>query len=61
MSRKGEFFYKPETIKKMREVFKTGLRPDIPFKTFDLNFDDLEFGDVCAEEMLALLEQKEKK
>lgn len=60
MSRKGEFFYKPETIRKMKEVFETGLRPDILFKTFDLNFDDLEFGDICAKEMLALLKRGEK-
>ncbi len=58
MSRDGEFFYKPETIKKMKALFDDGLRQDIPFKTFDLNFDDPAFGDVCAEEMLGLLEER---
>ena len=52
----GEFFYKPDTIKKMREIFENGLRQDIAFRAFDMNFCDPEFADVCAAGMLSLLD-----
>lgn len=55
MSRPGEFFHKPETILKMKKIFEQGLKPEITFKTFDLNFDDPRFADVCAQEMMKLL------
>lgn len=56
LSRPGEFFYKPETIRKMREIFEKELKPEIIFKTYDLNFCDPEFAHICAEEMERLLE-----
>ena len=55
LSRPGEFFHKPETIRKMKEIFETGLKPEITFKAYDLNFDDPAFADICAEEMENLL------
>lgn len=56
LSRPGEPFHKPETIKKMRELFETGLKPEIELKCYDLNFMDPEFADVLVDEMLKLLE-----
>ena len=55
MSYPGEFFYKPKTIKKMRELFEQKLKPEILFKAVDMNFCDPEFGALCADEMEALL------
>ncbi|AEV30165.1 hypothetical protein SpiGrapes_2394 [Sphaerochaeta pleomorpha str. Grapes] len=57
MSRPGEFFFKPDTIKKMKVIFDEELKPEIVCKAFDLNFDDPDFADICANEMLALLEK----
>lgn len=57
MSRKGEPFYIPGTIGKMRKLFEDELKPQITLKCCDLNFDDREFGKVAADEMLRLLEQ----
>ncbi|WP_320129638.1 Tm-1-like ATP-binding domain-containing protein [uncultured Sphaerochaeta sp.] len=57
MSRPGEFFFKPDTIKKMNAIFLEELKPGIVYKTFDLNFDDPDFADICSNEMLALLEK----
>jgi uncharacterized protein (UPF0261 family) len=57
MSRPGEFFYKPETIRKMKVLFEENLKPEIIFKTYDLNFDDAAFADICASEMLNLLKK----
>ena len=51
----GEFFHKPETIRKMKEIFERELKPEIVFRTFDLNFCDPEFADICADEMTKLL------
>jgi len=56
MSRPGEFFFKPDTIKKMRVIFEENLKPEIIFKVFDVNFDDPVFADICSSEMLTLLE-----
>ena len=39
----------------MKKIFEQGLKPEITFKTFDLNFDDPRFADVCAQEMMKLL------
>ncbi|MBR1409089.1 MAG: Tm-1-like ATP-binding domain-containing protein [Clostridia bacterium] len=55
LSRPGEFFHKPETIRKMKEIFENGLKPEITFKAYDLNFCDPEFADICAAEMENLL------
>ena len=55
MSGPGEFFHKPETIRKMKEIFECGLKPEIIFKAVDLNFCDPEFADICADEMIKLL------
>lgn len=55
MSRSGEPFHIPETIRKMRKLFQDELKPQITLKCYDLNFDDDEFGTVAAEEMLKLL------
>jgi hypothetical protein len=33
------------------------LKPEIIFKTYDLNFDDAAFADICASEMLNLLKK----
>ena len=59
MSYPGEFFYKPETIQKMRQIFEADLKPEIMFKAYDLNFCDPEFADICAQEMEALLNEAE--
>lgn len=56
LSRPGEPFHKPETIKKMRDLFEEGLKPEIELKCYDMNFMDPEFADVLVEEMLKLLE-----
>ena len=56
MSRPGELFYIPETIEKIGRLFEKELRPDIRLKKYDLNFDDPEFGDAAAGEMLKLLD-----
>lgn len=55
LSREGEFFYKPETILKMKKIFEENLKPEIIFKAYDLNFCDPEFADICADEMMKLL------
>ena len=55
LSYPGEFFHKPGTIQKMKEIFEEGLKPEIVFKAYDLNFCDPEFAHVCAEEMMGLL------
>ena len=55
MSYPGEFFYKPVTIQKMREMFEQKLKPEISFKAVDMNFCDPEFGTLCADEMESLL------
>jgi uncharacterized protein (UPF0261 family) len=55
LSRPGELYHKPETIKKMKDVLKRNLKPGISLKCFDLNFMDREFGEIAAEEMLSLL------
>lgn len=60
LSYPGEFFHKPETIEKMRTIFEEGLRPDIAFKPYDLNFCDPEFAHVCAQEMGELLDGEGK-
>ncbi|WP_332446144.1 Tm-1-like ATP-binding domain-containing protein [Sphaerochaeta sp.] len=57
MSRPGEFFFKADTIQKMKVIFEETLKPEIVFKTFDLNFDDPDFADICSNEMLILLEK----
>ena len=41
---------------RMRQIFEEGLKPEITFKAFDLNFCDPEFADICAKEMLRLLQ-----
>jgi uncharacterized protein (UPF0261 family) len=56
MSKPGEFFFKPDTIKKMKGIFEENLKPEIIFKVFDVNFDDPVFADICSSEMLTLLE-----
>ena len=55
LSRPGELFHKPQTIKKMKEVFEKNLKPEIVLKCFDLNYMDKEFAEIAAAEMLALL------
>jgi len=55
LSRKGDLFYKPETIRKMKEIFETGLKPEIQLKCVDYNFMDPEFADIIVAEMNALL------
>lgn len=60
LSYPGEFFHKPETIRKMKAIFEEGLRPGIIFKTYDLNFCDPEFAHICAREMMDLLDAEEK-
>lgn len=52
----GEFFHKPETIRKMKAIFEENLKPEIQFEAYDLNFCDPEFADVCAKEMVKLTE-----
>ena len=39
----------------MKKIFEEELRPEITFKTFDLNFCDPEFAHICAQEMMNLL------
>lgn len=55
LSYPGEYFYKPETIRKMKDLFENGLRQEIAFKAYDYNFCDLEFSEICAMEMETLL------
>lgn len=55
LSRPGEIFHKPDTIRKMRRIFEEELKPEIIFKAYDLNFCDPEFAHICAEEMVGLL------
>jgi uncharacterized protein (UPF0261 family) len=55
LSRPGEIFHKPDTIRKMRRIFEEELKPEIIFKAYDLNFCDPEFAHICAEEMEGLL------
>ena len=57
LSYPGELFYKPETIEKMRVIFEEGLKPEVEFEAYDLNFCDPEFADICAREMDRLLEK----
>ena len=38
LSYPGGFFHKPGTIQKMKEIFEEGLKPEIVFKAYDLNF-----------------------
>ena len=54
----GEFFHEPETILKMKTIFEEGLKPEITFKTYDMNFCDPEFADICAQEMQVLLDKR---
>lgn len=58
LSYPGEFFYKPATIKKMKDIFEDSLKPEIIFKAVDMNFCDPEFADLCADEMMKLLEEE---
>ncbi len=60
LSYPGEMFYKPETIQKMKTIFEEGLKPEITFKAYDLNFCEPEFAHICAQEMNRLLEEEEK-
>ncbi len=55
LSYPGEFFNKPETIRKMKKIFEEELKPEITFKAFDLNFCDPVFAHICAQEMMSLL------
>ena len=56
LSRPGELFHKPETIKKMKAALEKNLKPGIVLKCFDIDFMDKEFGEIAAAEMLALLQ-----
>ena len=58
LSRKGEPFYAPETMQKIRRIFEEGFKPEITLKCFDLNFMDPEFAEIAAEEMELLLEKQ---
>jgi uncharacterized protein (UPF0261 family) len=58
LSRPGELFHKPETIKKMKDVLERNLKPEISLKCFDLNFMDEEFGEIAAGEMVSLLHDR---
>lgn len=60
LSYPGEFFYKPETIRKMKKIFEEELKPEVKFKAFDLNFCDPEFAHICAQEMMSLLNGADK-
>lgn len=55
LSRPGEPFFKPETIKEMKELFEKELLPQIRLCCVDYNYMDPEFADVLVQEMLALL------
>ena len=61
LSYPGEIFHKPETIRKMKKIFEEELKPEITFKTYDLNFCDPEFAHICAQEMAKLVEGEEKR
>lgn len=58
LSREGEPFHMPDTIRKMKEIFRTGLRPDITLKCVEYNFMDPEFSDIIVEEMEKLLNRE---
>lgn len=55
LSREGEPFHKPETIRKIRAIFQKGLKPEITLKCYDYNYMDVEFADVLTAEMEQLL------
>jgi len=55
LSYPGETFHKPETIKKMKEIFENELKPEISFKCVDLNFMDAAFPKIIYDEMSRLL------
>jgi uncharacterized protein (UPF0261 family) len=55
LSRPGELFHIPETIKKMRTLFEEKLKPGINFKAVGLNFMDEAFAEIAAKEILTLL------
>lgn len=57
LSGPGEPFHKPETIRKMRDIFQQELKEEIIFKTSPLSFCDPGFADLCADEMYALLQE----
>lgn len=57
LSRPGEPFHKPDTIKKMRDIFQQELSPNISFKCVDYNFMDPGFAEILYEEMTMLLEK----
>lgn len=57
LSYKDEFFYKPQTIEKMRKIFINELKPEVKFKSYDLNFCDEEFAKICADEMDNLIKE----
>lgn len=56
LSRRGEPFHIPGTIEKMRRLFEQELKSEITLKCYDMNFDDEEFGEIAAKEMLRILE-----
>lgn len=56
LSRRGEPFHIPGTIGKMRRLFEQELKSGITLKCYDMNFDDEEFGEIAAKEMLRILE-----
>ncbi len=60
LSYPDEFFYKPDTIQKMKKLFEDGLKPEIQFKAVELNFCDSEFAQLCAADMLALMREERK-
>ncbi len=57
MSREGEPFYAPGTMRKIRKIFEDGFKPEITLKCFDLNFMDHEFAEIAAKETEALLKK----
>ncbi len=54
LSREGETFHIPETIKKMRVLFEEKLKKEIKFLPVNFNFMDDEFADILRDEMLLL-------
>lgn len=55
LSRLGEPFFKPDTIKEMKALFEKELSPKIRLCCVDYNYMDPEFANVLLHEMLALL------
>ncbi len=57
LSREGDPFFMPETIKRIRNIFEKGFKPEITLKCYNYNYMDKEFAEIIASEMELLLSE----